>query len=116
MFSTKVMSEITGRPSFVTLNVFPLAERTVVVFSFPRVDRTSVVRAFGYIFNATGHYLEYEVSKLILRRCENFVLAPDVYDSFTDRQVEKITEYFERNICGQAYELEAPELFLFGPA
>ena len=113
MFTTEVISEETGEPSFVTLNVFPLEERTVAVFSYYASERNCIIQAFDHIFNATGHYQKYLISKLILKKCENFVLAPDLFKNFGSKQVELVTKYFERNICGHVYDNDAPEIYLF---
>lgn len=115
MFSTRLYSDETDGPAFVTLNVLPVGSTTAVVFSYLLEHRPMVLEAFGHIWAASGHYQQYELSKLILRKCENFVLAPVLYDSYSERQKKAVAEYFERNTFGQSYEKEDPYLFLFSP-
>ena len=71
---------------------------------------------FGTLFAASGHYQLYELSKLILQRCENLVIAPRHYDSFTSQQRRTILEYFKKNSGGNELKIESPDIYLFGPA
>ena len=78
MFSTDLYSEVLDAPAFVTLNVFPVThDQTAVVFSFIAEQKSEAVDAFGYIWSSGGDYQQYELSKLILRKAQNVVIAPD---------------------------------------
>ena len=100
-------------PAHVTLNVFPTTRGTTAVFSFLREDRPQALEAFGRIFAATGLYQQYELSKLILRRCENIVIAPAHYARFGHTQRWAIAEFFQRTVLGQAHDVEDHRIFLF---
>ena len=114
MFSTNRYSEVLDAPAFVTLNVFPVTrEQTAVVFSFIAAQKSAAVDAFGYIWSSGGQYQQYELSKLILRKAQNVAIAPEFFDTFTERRRENIRQYFMRNIAGHSFELEDPDLFLF---
>ena len=65
-------------------------------------------------FAASGQYQLYELSKLILRRCENQVISPGHYESFSSRQRQAIEEYFRKNTGEHEFNAENPEIFLFG--
>lgn len=114
MFSTEIQAENREGPAFVTLNIFPQGATTTVVFSFEQSQKGPAIQAFNHIWEATGHYRLYELTKLVLRKCENFVLSPTVYDAFSEGQRDAITKFFERNTCGHSFDMNAPELFLFG--
>jgi len=113
VFSTNIYSKTTDAPAFVALNVFPVRRKVGVVFSFLAEERPQVCEALGGLWSMTGHRQQYELSKLILRKCENFVLAPGMFDAFSEHRKQVIGEYFERNIGQHTYDLEDPDLFLF---
>ena len=116
MFSTNRYSEVLDAPAFVTLNVFPVThDQTAVVFSFIAEQKSEAVDAFGYIWSSGGHYQQYELSKLILRKAQNVAIAPDFSDTFTEQRREIVRQYFIRNMAGHSFELEEPGLFLFWP-
>jgi hypothetical protein len=115
MFSTDIYSEATDAAAYVILNVFPYHDKTMVVFSFLEENGREAQEAFGYLCDMMGCYQQYELSKLILRKCGNFVLAPTLYDAFSEQQKETIRYYFERNTCGHFYDVQDRNLFLFHP-
>ena len=109
-------SEVLDAPAFVTLNVFPVThDQTAVVFSFIAEQKSEAVDAFGYIWSSRGHYQQYELSKLILRKAQNVAIAPNFFDTFTEQRREIVRQYFIRNMAGHSFELEEPSLFLFWP-
>lgn len=114
MFSTDIMEENTDTPAFITLNLIPEATRTIAIFSYSEKRYKAVYQAFSRIFDSTGDYLLYQLSKLILKKCENFVISPSVYESFSSQQKKIISKYFGRNICGHNFEIEDHRLYLFG--
>lgn len=115
MFSTDLWSEELDGPAFVTLNVFPSNGKTAVVFSYLQQNRSQTHQAFIHILNAEGHYRQYELSKLILRKCENLVISPYLYDQFSVKQKSAIANYFNRNVAGHSYDVEDHQLFIFTP-
>lgn len=114
MFSMDIHSTHLSGPAYVALNVFPCDEYTVAVFSCLKQDSGPMAERFGELFAASGQYQLYELSKLILRRCENLVIAPRHYESFSARQRQTIEEYFRKNTSGHEFNVEDPEIFLFG--
>lgn len=117
MFTTGIYSKATDAAAFVTLNIFPnrSTDKTIVVFSFLKENQPEAFQAFESIWSARGDYQQYELSKLILRKCENLVIAPALYDAFSDSQKKAIQCYFERNTGDNLYDTEDPNLFLFRP-
>jgi hypothetical protein len=113
MFTTERWSEQTNQPAYVMLNVFPSNGWTIGVFSSLREHNHHVREAFSAVLTSSGHYQQYEMSKLILRKCENLVLAPALYHQFGLRQRRAIVEFFERNSAGHSLEMDDPTLFLF---
>ncbi len=114
MLSTDLYSTYVDGPAYVALNVFPHDDHTVAVFSCLAQDSILMAERFSALFSASGPYQLYELSKLILRRCENLVIAPKHYESFSSQQRQAIEEYFRRNTGGHEFNVENPEIFLFG--
>lgn len=115
MFSTDLWSEVYDGPAFAILNIFPSNGKTAVVFSYLKQNRAQIHDAFITILNSNGRYREYELSKLILRKCENFVISPHLFNQFGKKQKDAIANYYERNIAGHSYDVEDHCLFLFAP-
>lgn len=116
MFSTDLYSsalDLHG-PAFVTLNVFPVSQNeTAIVFSFVAEQRNEALTAFGHIWDATGSYQQYELSKLILKKAQNVAISPAFFDTLSDDRRRAARQYFVRNMAGHSYELEHADLFLF---
>ena len=53
------------------------------------------------------------ISKLVLMHCENFTVRPSFYDQMSDKQKEKIKDFFEENIGHDKYDREDKNLYLF---
>jgi hypothetical protein len=102
-------------PSLI-LNVFPQADGThTAIMSHMPEHGGLAATILPRIEQASGHHLLYEVSKLILEKCENFVLSPSLYDTFSDEKKEVLLAYFSENVSGLGKHLhiDAPELMLF---
>jgi hypothetical protein len=98
------------------LNVFPDHKGiTEVVFSCINEHEPQVKKYIAPILEASGHYRLYLLSKLILEKCENLVIAPVLFQSYSEQQKEIISRYFERNTFGQTYDDDSKHLFLFEP-
>lgn len=112
-FTTDLWSEETDTPAMVSLNILPYRGKTLAVFSSLLEHAKQVETAFDRIISSSGTFQLYELSKLVLKKCENIVLAPALYDTFSRRQKEHITTFFERTIAGQSYEADDPQIFIF---
>jgi hypothetical protein len=53
------------------------------------------------------------LSRRLLNSCENFVLAPAYFDTWTPRKKDVVREYFVRTILQEDLTYEDPDLFLF---
>ena len=94
LFSTDRWTESTDAPAFVALNVIPTETYTLAIFSY-LYEQGAQSEAFDRICASSGDFQMYELSKLLLRKCENFVLSPQHYRCFGTEQREMIREYFE---------------------
>lgn len=115
MFSTGVESRFGDGAAFVCLNVLPYEGRTVAMFSFLSDDEAPAESAFGHIWTASGYYRQYLLSKLILAKCENLVIAPKLFNAFSNEQSEAIRAYYESSTYDDSYERDDARLYLFAP-
>jgi hypothetical protein len=115
MFSTGLESRFGDGAAFVCLNVLPYENGTVALFSFLSDDEGPAEAAFGHIWAASGHYQRYLLSKLVLAKCENLVIAPTVFDAFSTEQIEAIRAYYQLSTFDDSNEPEDRRLYLFAP-
>lgn len=97
----------------VHLNVLPLAEdTTVALFSYRPEDQSPARARLDRVLNSSGQHQKYELSRLILQSCENFVLRPDYFDSWGEDKVLAVEAYFSKTLVLPS-EDESPHLYLF---
>jgi hypothetical protein len=114
LLSCKRFSPETDSMAYATLNVFPHRETTMLAFSYRNEHRHQFSKSFGR-FLSSGGILE-QVSYLVLKRCENFVLSPAHFEKMDDHQRAECLRFYERNMGDNSYEPEDPWLInLFVP-
>jgi len=83
----------------IALNVFPISEaETVVLISYPEEYGGSINPDLQYILNGQEDLKKYELSKMILNNCDNFVLAPKHFSTWSVEKKKKIIEYFSETL------------------
>tara|TARA_R110002050_G_C8936749_1_gene512344 strand:- start:136 stop:1089 length:954 start_codon:yes stop_codon:yes gene_type:complete len=97
----------------VTLSIYPNNTDLIVVFSFTETDSLYVSNYLNRILNSEGYYQKYLLSKLILQSCENIVLSPDFFDSFSEDKKNAIGQFFIDTIFVTAQDYESEYLYLF---
>jgi hypothetical protein len=98
----------------ISLNVLPLNQKkSVAVFSFLRVDAGQVRIWLSPILNSSGYLQKYLLSKLILRHCENFVVSPSYFETWTEQKTSTITQFFARTVFEPSFQLDDQDLSLF---
>jgi len=96
------------------LNILPLSTtKSVAVFSYLAEDAPLARQVLGRILLSQGEHQKYELSRRLLNSCENFVLAPAYFDTWTPRKKDVVREYFVRTILQEDLAYEDPDLFLF---
>lgn len=114
VFSTDFFSNKTNGLAYVALNVFPQGGKTHVVFSCLKRHKDDVLRYLRNhkIFDQKN--LPATLSKLILKKCENFVLSPIIFEKFSLKQIEVMENYFLLSAIDHEIKIEDPRLYLFG--
>ena len=102
LLSTERFSEETDSLAYATINVLPLAGTTRVVISCLK-EHDSALRKSFIKFIRSGN-LQENVSYLVLKRCENFVLRPSAFDSLCEEQKAECQKFFFRNMGPMSYE------------
>lgn len=96
------------------LNIFPVSNnQTVVVFSFAKPDSQAARRNLRPILLSSGERQKYELSKLIIGNVENFAIAPDWSDGWSDRKKKVIQDTFVSTLFDSTRLEESKELMLF---
>ena len=98
----------------VHLNVLPLEPtKTVAMFSYLQSDASHARAFLDRILRSDGPYQKYEISRLILNSCENFVLSPDYVDTWPAEKKDAVTAYFIPTLMKNHLVCESPSLYLF---
>jgi hypothetical protein len=98
----------------VHLNVLPLSRcLTVAIFSYVPSDAGTARAFLSRVLSSVGAHQRYELSRLVLDSCENFVLNPDYVDSWTEDKRRAVGDYFTKTLVVSDLEHESPDLYLF---
>jgi len=98
----------------IVLNVLPVSKtKTYIIFSYLKQHATAAQAVLDKILNSTDSYQLYEISRLILNHCENFVLSPTYVKSWSSSKKDTITKFFKDTIFEGNYDFHSPELYLF---
>jgi hypothetical protein len=96
------------------LNVLPMeSSKTVAMFSYLQSDASHARAFLDRILRSDGPYQKYEISRLILNSCENFVLCPDYVDTWPAEKKNAVTTYFIHTLMKNDLAYESPSLYLF---
>jgi hypothetical protein len=84
-----------GERPRITLNVFPTSvSETVALFSYTSEDETQATEHLRGLTEAKGEYQKYLLSRLILSNCENFVIAPEAFDMWSEERKNAICKFY----------------------
>ena len=98
---------------FIVLNVFPHNKNTIVLLSYLSNDQKELRSYANEIINATGEYQLYLLSKTILKYCENFVISPKHFESFSSQKVDAIKKFYWETAKRSDYDDDNENLMLF---
>jgi len=113
VFPPDVIIDVTKLPTDVAVNIFPIRDKTHIIFSYLRANESQAQKLFGHLDFADKYLLRYEISKLILSRCENFVLSPQIYNTYSERQRETIKNFIMQCHLNPGIIVDHPDLCLF---
>lgn len=98
----------------VAINVLPVTkEKTFVILSYREKDSSHARTALSRVIDSKGCHQQYEISKLILNNCENFVICPTYFDSWSDTKKNAIRDYYIKTIFKGDLNYESPDIHLF---
>lgn len=98
----------------VALNVVPVSQTdSFAVFSYLPEDAPLARASLHSILNSTDHYQKYALSRLVLNNCENFVISPAYYDTWTPAKRQFVAEYFISTVKTGNLDVESEHLYLF---
>lgn len=96
------------------LNVLPLSQtETAVVFSYAAADAGLARAHLDRVLNSSGAHHKYELSRVIVENCENFVLNPDYVASWSDKKRRTVEAVAADVMPAQDNHAESVNLYLF---
>jgi hypothetical protein len=106
-----------GDPDFpgVAVNVLPVTDdTTILIFSYAR-PITGKVRSSSLdrILTASGDHQKYELSKLIIARTDNFIVAPTHFRAWSADKVERLEHSAVESVVAGRDPEEHQDLMLF---
>lgn len=101
----------------VSLTILPLStSSTVIVFSYLEHEAAYARAALSQILESSGSHQLYEMSREVLHSCENFVVSPDLFDSWSSMKRERMKDFFHHTLFKHDKSVEHEDLFLFWPS
>lgn len=96
------------------LNIFPVSpDTTVVVASYAKPDAAQARVELGHILKGDDSVRRFELSRLILRRIENFVLNPAFFNKWPADKKEAVIGAFRETLMTEGDVSRDPRLLLF---
>jgi len=96
------------------INVIPLSvDRTMVLFSYHEDDAEQSRDYLVAMLKRNDSDRKYQISKLILNHCENFVIAPGYYDEWSSSKRAILLNYFIRTAYHNDFGYDHDDLQLF---
>jgi hypothetical protein len=113
-FSIAGIQNAAGEAIRTSLNVVPVNTKTsLVIFTYLREEASLARAGLHTVLASSGPYQRYLVSKLVLNSCENFVVAPDHFDTWSDDKRAAIVAYFTRTLLSNDLSFDDERLYLF---
>ena len=105
---------VDGETVLVHLNVVLTSlNETAVVWSYARANAGTARAHLDRALSSSGYQQLYEISRVVLKHCENFVVSPEYFDHWTPKKRQVIQEYFLATFLPSSSDRESAELFLF---
>jgi hypothetical protein len=113
LFSIDKVPQASGT-TWACLDILPLSDsRTVAVFSFVNSDAPGARSALSRVLLGADFHQRYEMSKRLLNSCENFVISPAHFATWSERKHVTIRGYFLRTLQRDELEFDDEDLYLF---
>lgn len=98
----------------VCASVLPISpQSTVVVLSYLSDDAPLARAHLSRVLDSEGYHQRYELSKLFLNSCDNFVIAPSYFRLWTSEKRDAVREFFSRTILDNDTAYDNVHLYLF---
>lgn len=97
----------------IVLNILPIAmDKTIAVFSSTDKEFNLAQSYVDRCFQGDDNFKKYEVSKMVIKNCENFFINPRFFQTWTSEKKEKIINYF-KDTFRIDHDQDAVEYYLF---
>lgn len=97
----------------IALSIYPTERDVAVVFSATSNDAPFFNDYLNRLLTSESYYQKYLISKLVLQSCENFVMAPQYYDSMSQERKHAICQFYVATALSNAEDHEDYRLYLF---
>jgi len=98
---------------FIVFNVFPQENDITILFSYMKSHKKDLSHYINNIKNTSDECKLYLLSKIILRYCENFVLSPEHFNTFSSGKIDTIKTFYYKTSKSIDYDYDHQDLMLF---
>lgn len=113
VFTPMEMASSNDETERICVNAFPYNNHMYLLFSCRKDEKLYFESYLQDIFNASGEYQKYLISKLILRNCENTFFSPKYFDTWDEKKKTDILDYYHKTCFSDLVEYENTNLYLF---
>jgi hypothetical protein len=98
----------------VCLSVLPVSPReSVAAFGYLQSDASPVREEIDWVLSSQAEDRAYNLSKLLLNSCENFVLSPAFFETWSGDKRQVVLSYFMRTLAENDFAFDDNRLELF---
>ena len=98
---------------FIIFNVFPQENDITILFSYIKSHKKDLSPYINKIKNTSGEYQLHLLSKIILKYCENFVVSPEHFETFSSHKIDIIKDFYYKTNTSIDYDCDHEDLMLF---
>lgn len=97
----------------VVLNIMPVSnDRTMVIFSATKDEFALAKEYISRCLGGDEHFRKYEISKIVIRNCENFFVSPKHFRTWSDNKKKTVIDFYRRSMAEDKDE-DSAEYYLF---
>jgi hypothetical protein len=108
------LTEVGGDTVYVALTIVPASEtETIALLSYRKAHAARARSKLKEITKSSGQTQKYRLSRRLLHNCQNFIISPSYYRSWSNTKRFTIIEFFRRTVLEDDLAFNDPDLMLF---
>ena len=97
----------------IILNIMPVSnDRTIVIFSATEKEFMLAKEYLSRCLDGNEHFRKYEISKMVIRNCENFFVNPKHFARWSENKKKTVIDFYKRSMT-EDIDQDSTEFYLF---